>query len=74
MKDRRKQLEQRVIGEVLGWHNRTPYDYERWLENPNALVAYLKRWDAAASALMTERNRIKKLRRDMNNSTSKEKP
>ncbi len=62
MKLRLKQLEQRVIGEALGWHYRKPYDLEQWLESPGALIAHLNRLDIACASLIEERKKQKQKR------------
>lgn len=74
MKDRRKSLEQRVLGEVMGWHARRPHSLLEWLkDSPDALLANLQRIDNACGALLAERARIKKLRDGMNKQRSEEK-
>ncbi len=60
MKNRLRQLENRVLGEVIGWHMRKPYPLIEWVHGDEpAAIAPLKRIDEACAALLAERARVK---------------
>ncbi len=62
--NRLKSLEQRLLGEVMGWHARKPFELVHWAEdNLRVLYANLDRIDVACAALLAERKRVKELRK-----------
>jgi hypothetical protein len=60
VKNRLRQLENRVLGEAMGWHARKPFALSEWIHHAEGhAIEQLRRIDSACAALLEERKRVK---------------